>query len=46
MKFQVKKIIANTAAKMCKMSAESVSASACITSFFQPKEPKCLKKDK
>ena len=46
MKSQVKKIIANATTKVCKISAESVSASACIGGYFQPKEPKCLKKDK
>lgn len=46
MKSQFKKIIANAATKVCKISAESVSASACYSGYFQPKEPKCLKKDK
>lgn len=46
MKVQVEKIIANVATKVCKISAESLSASACISGYFQPKEPKCLKKDK
>lgn len=46
MKFEAKKIIANAATKVCKISAESLSASACYSGFFQPKEPKCLKKDK
>ncbi len=46
MKSQVKKIIASAATKVCKMSAESVSASACFAGLFQPKEPKCLKKEK
>ena len=46
MKFQVKKIIANATVNACKMSAESLSASACIGGLFQPKEPKCLKKEK
>lgn len=46
MKYEVKKIIANAATKVCKISAESVSASACFGGLFQPKEPSCLKKDK
>ena len=46
MKEQVKKIIANATTKVCKMSAESVSASACLSGLFQPKEPKCLRKMK
>ncbi|NRT87137.1 cyclic lactone autoinducer peptide [Clostridium beijerinckii] len=46
MKFKVKKIIATAATKVCKISAESVSASACWAGLFQPKEPECLKKDK
>ncbi|NOW04552.1 cyclic lactone autoinducer peptide [Clostridium beijerinckii] len=46
MKSKVKKIIATTITKACKISAESLSVSACIGGLFQPKEPKCLKKDK
>ncbi len=46
MKFIVKKIIAIAATKVCKISAESVSDSACFGGYFQPKEPKCLKKEK
>lgn len=46
MKFKVKKIIAIAATKVCKISAESLSVSACISGYFQPKEPKSLKKDK
>ncbi|AQS18357.2 cyclic lactone autoinducer peptide [Clostridium beijerinckii] len=46
MKFKVKEIIAIAATKVCKISAESVSASACFSGFFQPKEPKGLRKEK
>ncbi|WP_081300586.1 cyclic lactone autoinducer peptide [Clostridium beijerinckii] len=45
MKFKVKKIIATATTKICKLSAESVSASACLSGYFQPREPKSLKKD-
>lgn len=45
MKSKVKKILASATAKVCKISAESVSASACLGGAFQPKEPKCLKKE-
>ncbi|WP_125153540.1 cyclic lactone autoinducer peptide [Clostridium rectalis] len=31
-------------AKVCKTMAKSTSASACTLSFYQPKEPKSLRK--
>lgn len=45
MKSKVKKFLASATTKVCKISAESVSVSACIGGLFQPKEPKCLKKE-
>ncbi|WP_270566975.1 cyclic lactone autoinducer peptide [Clostridium beijerinckii] len=46
MKSKVKKIIAIAATKVCKISAESVSDTACFGGYFQPKEPKSLRKEK
>lgn len=46
MKSKIKKIIASATANVCKISAESLSASACVGGLFQPKEPKCIKKEK
>lgn len=45
MKSKIKKILASATVNACKISAESVSVSACIGGFFQPKEPKCIKKE-
>ena len=42
----IRKVLLKTASDICKRMAYEVSASACIWSAYQPKEPKCLKKDK
>lgn len=43
MKNSINKSIAKLTVSLCTKMALSVSASACITSTFQPEEPKCLK---
>jgi cyclic lactone autoinducer peptide len=44
MKNKLKKTIRNLSTSLFKHTAVSTSASACTTSFYQPKEPKCLQK--
>lgn len=44
MKNKFEKIIKNTATSLFRKKAFSTSASACLISFYQPKEPKCLQK--
>ncbi|MFT8313878.1 MAG: cyclic lactone autoinducer peptide [Clostridium sp.] len=46
MRNQFKKIIKNTATFVFRRAAFSTSASACLISFYQPKEPKCLQQKK
>ncbi|AWI03841.1 cyclic lactone autoinducer peptide [Clostridium drakei] len=43
MKKILKKAAVNLSAKVLKSFAISTSASACSVSFYQPKEPKCLR---
>lgn len=45
MKSKVKKILASITVDLCEKSSKSVSVSACYVGYFQPKEPKCLKKE-
>ena len=40
------KAIIKLTAAICKKSALNVSASACWMGSYQPKEPKCLSKEK
>ncbi|MDP4177774.1 MAG: cyclic lactone autoinducer peptide [Bacillota bacterium] len=46
MKNRISKLVLNATANVCVLVANSTSASACLFSFYQPKEPKSLKKDK
>ncbi|WPC43883.1 cyclic lactone autoinducer peptide [Clostridium sp. JS66] len=44
MKKEIKKFFVTITSYFCTKMAFSTSASACSFSFFQPEEPKCLRK--
>lgn len=44
MKAKIGKLLLGITASACTLMAISVSASACLFSFYQPEEPECLRK--
>lgn len=44
MKGKVNEFVTQITTNLCSKMAKSVSASACTWAFYQPEEPKCLKK--
>lgn len=45
MKSKIEKVILGITASACTLMAISISASACLFSFYQPEEPDCLRKE-
>jgi AgrD protein len=44
MKIKISKLLLGVAVSACVLTAVSTSASACFWSYYQPEEPKCLRK--
>jgi AgrD protein len=44
MKAKINKLLLGVAVSACTLMAISTSASACFWSYYQPEEPKCLRK--
>ena len=45
MKTKIGKLFLGLTASVCTLVALSISTSACVFFYYQPKEPKCLRKE-